>query len=135
MTRQTIAWLLTAAVVTSGCASTSENRISPAPVDNRRARVEMAEYVARLPVGSRVRIERTQGGTIKGTLMSAGPDRVVVQRATRIPEPPVEIPLDRVTRIGIEDRSSVAKIALFSAAVGAAATVGFLFLLASILSD
>ena len=98
-------------------------------------RDEIAEYAQRLPVGSRVRIERTRGDTVKGTLLSAGKDRVVVQRATRIPEPPVEVPMDTVARIELEQRSNVTKIVLFGAAAGAAATVGFLLLLATMLSD
>ena len=135
MLRKTLALLLTVSLTAPGCASTVKTHLAPSPFDPARARDEMAEYVRRLPVGSRVRVERTQGGTIKGTLLSAGTDRVVVQRATRIPEPPIEVMLDTVTRIEPEQRSNVTKIVLFGAAAGAAATIGFLFFLATALGD
>lgn len=59
----------------------------------------MADYVQRLPAGSKVRVERADGTSLRGTLMNATSDLIVVQKDTRIPEPPVEVPIAQVSRV------------------------------------
>jgi hypothetical protein len=67
--------------------------------------------------------------------MAADRDAVVVQRATRIPEAPMSIPLRDIARIQIEERSNLAKAIIIGAAAGAGATLGVLFLIAAALGD
>ena len=96
----------------------------------------MAEYVQKIPAGSKVRVERASGGTLRGTLMKAGPDSITVQRNTRIPEAPVQIPLESITRLTLDQpTSSVGKHIAIGVASGVGATFGVLFLLAAIWAD
>ena len=135
MFRQSIALLLVVATVSTGCASAHVTRVVPTRMAAADARAEMADYVRRLPVGSRVRVERASRQAIHGTLMAADADVVIVQRATRIPEAPISIPVDEISRIQIEERSNWARAAVIGAAAGAAATLGIFLILAAAFSD
>ena len=135
MLRQSIALLLVVTLVSTGCASAGVGRVVPARLAAAGTQAEMADYVRRLPVGSRVKVERTSGEAIRGTLMSAEPAVVIVQRATRIPEAPIRIPVGDISRMQIEARSSWVKAAIVGAAAGAAATLGIFALLAAALAD
>src|SRR5688500_17818947 len=98
MTRKFMAVLLCAALTTGGCASAAGPRVAQdaaAPLD----RTLLADFVQRIPAGSKVRVERTTGGTLRGTLLRSGPDQVTVQRNTRVPEAPVDIPFNTITRL------------------------------------
>jgi hypothetical protein len=68
----------------------------------------MADYLQRLPAGSRVRVERRQGAPIKGTLMQATADAIVVQEAEGAPHTPVRIPVADVTRVTTDSGASTA---------------------------
>lgn len=136
MRRQTTAFVLVICLAASGCASAPMHAQIAQP--QRSGPVEhdrLAEYVQRLPVGSRVRIERTTGRTIHGTLIAAGSGVVVVQRATRIPEPPLSVPLGDVARIEVEERSNLARAIIIGTAAGAGAALGVFLLLAAALGD
>lgn len=135
MIKKSIALLLVVAVVSSGCASAEGARVVPTHVAPQEVHKEMVDYVLALPVGSRVRVERTAGRTIHGTLMGADTRAVIVQRATRIPEAPVTVPLGDITRIQIEERSNLAKAIIIGAAAGAGATFAVLLLIAAALED
>jgi hypothetical protein len=135
MVRQSIALLLITALISSACAPAGAARVTVTHFSPQEAHKEMIDYVLRLPVGSRVRLDRTTGRTIHGTLMSADAEAVVVQRATRIPEAPISVPLRDVNRIQIEERSNLAKAIIIGAAAGAGATLGVLLLIAAALSD
>ena len=129
-----LCWLVLAlSLGGSGCASTIQTRMAQPPMTGSAMQARMADYVQQLPIGSRVRVERTTGGAIHGTLIGATADHVVIQRASRIPEPPVDVPLNDVTRIEIEERTGIGKGIIIGAAVGAAATFGFLILVATAL--
>jgi hypothetical protein len=99
---------------------------APSPVDT----TSMADYVGRLQAGSKVRVERTDGATLHGTLMKAAPDAIVVQKNTRIPEAPVQIPLAQIARVTVENGSgtSTAK----AVAIGIASGVGAFFAILAI---
>src|SRR5687768_10125491 len=130
MFRQTIALALCAALAGTGCASASGPRIaqdSAAPID----RAVLADYVQRIPAGSRIRVERNTGGTLKGTLLKSGADSLTMQRNTRVPETPIEIPFGTITRVTLETGSSTGKIAGIAVATGVGATFGVLLLLAA----
>ena len=70
MLRKSLALLVVAALVTSGCASTSGGRV-PVTAPTVADPSMMSEYVQRLPAGARVKIERTNGESMRATLMKA----------------------------------------------------------------
>jgi hypothetical protein len=134
MLKQATALALCAALVTTGCAAASGPRVaqdSAAPMD----RTLLADYAQRIPPGSRVRVDRTTGGTIRGTLLKAGPDSIAVQRNTRVPEPPVDVPFDTITRLTLDSSTSTGKTVAIAVGAGVGATFGILLLLAAIFSD
>ena len=134
MFRQTIALALCAALAATGCASASGPRIaqgSTAPID----RTVLADYVQRIPAGSKVRVERTTGGTVRGTLLKSGPDSLTMQRNTRVPETPIEVPFGTITRVTLDSGSSTGKTVGIAVATGVGATFGVLLLLAAIFAD
>ena len=104
MFKKALAILLCGAMAGTGCASAGGPRIgpSPAPVIDRAV---MADYVSRLPAGSRVKVEEANGDVLRGTLMKTTADEIVVQRATRIPEAPVNVPLTDIARITLDTRN------------------------------
>lgn len=130
-----VAMLLSVSLATSGCASTRASA-QPAPVPAPKAGVAvMAAYVRQLPVGTRVRVTLADGRTLDGTLMSTG-DPLVLQKRTRIPEPPVEIAVDSVRALEPASKNGGAGRAIaLGAAAGAASALGVLMVLAAIFAD
>lgn len=137
MLRQVTAITLCAAMAATGCASASGPRVAQAPAaPNVQDRALLADYVQRLAAGSRVRVERTNGESVRGTLMKATPDAIVVQKNTRVPEAPVEIPLADVTRVTLDTvSSSVGRHIAIGVGSGVAATFGVLLILAALIGD
>jgi hypothetical protein len=137
MFRQLTAIGLCAVMATSGCASASGPRVAQTPAaPNVQDRAVLAEYVQRLPAGSRVRVERTSGESLRGTLMKATPDVIIVQKNTRVPEAPVDIPLSDVTRVTLDtNSSSLGKHIAIGVGTGVAATFGVLLLLVAVWGD
>ena len=115
------------ALMTTGCASAcgpadragAGGAERPGPCRARRLRPAA-------PAGSQVRVERTDGDSLRGTLMKATPDAIVVQKNTRVPEAPVEVPLSerdaRDARHRRHRRS--ARTSRSASASGVAATFG-----------
>jgi len=133
MFRQSLAIVLCGALVGTGCASVSGGRVAQATRPAVQDNALLADYVQLIPAGSKVRVERTNGGTLRGTLMKTSPDALVVQKNTRVPEPPVEVPLSQVTRVTLDTgSSSVGKTVAISVGAGVGATFGVLLLLAAI---
>ena len=137
MVRKIVASLVCAAMLTTGCASAGGPRIPPAsPAPNAHDNAILGEYLQRLPAGSRIRIERRDGGSFRGTLMKATPDAIVVQKNTRVPEPPLEVPLSDVSRVTLESNTaSLGRNIAIGIGSGVAATFGILFLLAALIGD
>jgi hypothetical protein len=148
MLKETGTLLLCAALVTTGCASAPRQasalaprqgsgqaprqgsaQAAPAHVDT----ATMSEYVQKLPAGSRVRVEQSNGQVIKGTLMKATADEIVVQKNTRNPETPVTIPTAQIARVTLDSGSSTGKTVGIAVATGVGATFGVLLLLAALL--
>ena len=135
--KKMLALVLCATIAASGCAS-SGARVALAatpqtPVTDTRV---MADYVQQLPAGSKVRVERTKGGSIRGTLMKATAESIVVQKNTRVPEPPVEIALATVTRVTVDGGgSSTAKAVGIGVAAGVGGLLAFFAILAAAFSD
>ena len=132
--------LLSAAIVTPGCATATASRaLAPQAASPRTARVDpqlMADYVRQIPVGSRVRVTHEDGTVIRGILMKHD-DPIVVQRRTRLPEPPVEIAVRDVLALELEkgNGGSAGRTVALGAAAAASATLGVLLVLAAIFSD
>ena len=136
MTRQLIASVLCAALV-GGCA-TGRPRLMIAQTSKAQApadRSVLAEYVQKLQPGTRVRVDRASGRAVKGTLMKATDTTIVVQPRTRVPEPPIEIPLTDVLAVTPESQNGVAKAIGIGAAAGAAAALGVILILIAAFSD
>jgi hypothetical protein len=138
--RRMVAFLLCGSLLGSACATANASRASlPAPRTLAQDRVDpvlMAEYVRQLPVGSKVRITRADGDTIHGILMKRDSDPIVVQRRTRIPETPLEIPIRNILALELENGGShPARTVAIGAATAVGATFGVLLLLAAIFSD
>jgi hypothetical protein len=135
MRKQALALTLIAAMLTTGCASASGGRTAlppPAPVNG----ATMAEYVQRIAIGSRVRVERTNGDSMRATLMKATAQSIIVQRSTRVPEPPVEIPIGELARVTLDQGgTSTAKAVGIGIASGAGAFFAILALAFAIGGD
>jgi hypothetical protein len=102
MIKHATAILLCLALVTTGCASARGARMSqstPQAPPSTTDPALLADYLQRLPAGSRVKVERSNGTMIKGTLMKASGDNIVVQKNTRVPEAAVRIPLSDISRV------------------------------------
>ena len=124
MVRQVLATVLCVALVSSGCASRGGPRVASDPTTPSMDRTVLSEYAQRIPAGSKVRIERNNGGALRGTLLKSSANGLTVQLNTRIPEPPIEVPFDNVTRLTLEGNgSSVGK----NIAIGVASGVGVFF--------
>jgi hypothetical protein len=127
--------LLCAALTTGGCASARGSRTSidpQAPVVDRSV---MADYAQRIPPGSKIRVERANGESMRGTLLKADAATITLQRNTRIPEPPVDIPIGSIMRLTLDQGSSAGRTIAIGIVSGVAATFGVLLLLAAIWSD
>ena len=137
MFRKSVAAFVCTALLTTGCASASGPRVQQAPAaPSVQDRAVLADYVQRLPAGSRVRVEQTNGSSLRGTLMKATAEAIVVQKNTRVPEAPVEVPLSQVTRVTLDSTStSVGKHIAIGVGSGVAATFGVLLILAALWGD
>ena len=136
MLRQAVAVLVCCALVTGGCASATGPRIAQAPAATVQDTAMLADYVQRLAAGSKVRVEQIDGSSFRGTLMKATPQFILVQKHTRVPERPVEIALDHVSRVTLDDgRSSVGKTVAIGVGSGVAASLGFLLILFALVGD
>ena len=138
--KSALALFLTIALALPGCATArgADPRV-PAVADQRHP-VDpqvMADYIRQLRVGSRVRLTRTTGEEIRGTLMKNDGDPLFVQRQARIPEAPVEVPLRDVlaVELDIQAKSHAGRNIAIGAAAAASTTLGLLLILAMVFSD
>lgn len=124
--------LLSMSIVSAGCASTSSGRV-PVQMPTVSDTTTMADFVQKLPAGSRVKVDRTDGHSMKGTLMRATAQAITVQANTRVPEPPLEIPLNTITRVALEGGSggSTARAVGIGIAAGLGVFFGILAIIAA----
>lgn len=128
-----VAVVLSAALVTTGCATAGGARVITAPVQEQD-RVVLVEYVQKLTPGSSVRVERSSGTSVRGTLIKATDTAVILQQRTRVPEPAIEIPMTDVLAV-IPDAGngfSLAKAIGAGAAAGAGAALAVFLVLVAI---
>ena len=137
--RKVLSLLLVTTLTLSGCATSrmSQARAVPAAARSNAADPKvMADYVRQLRVGSRVRLSRTNGDEIRGTLMRNDADPLVIQRRARIPEPPIEVPLGDVVAVELDlPGNGVGRAIAIGAGAAAAAVLGIFVVFAAIYSD
>jgi hypothetical protein len=139
MIKRIVAMLLCAALAESGCAAAAMDANDLAPQREVLAphaeTAAIASYAQKLPVGSRVKVERLSGGAIKGTLIKASDEAIVVQRNTRVPEPPVEIRIADVTRVTLDSNNHTGRNIALGIAAGVGAAFAVLGILAVLIND
>src|SRR5687767_14006721 len=123
--KRLIAFVLVVATATTGCAAplaqVSTQPAAPATADPAL----MASYVRHLPLGSRVRVSLADGTVIRGVLMKADADPIVIQKRTRIPEAPLHIALRDVRALDLEAKNGgTGRSIVMGAAAGAASALG-----------
>jgi hypothetical protein len=139
--KRCLSFLLAVTLAVPACATSRASRIpatlalpaqQPSAVDPK----VMADYVRQLKVGSRIHLARTNGDEIHGILMKNDGDPLVVQRRTRIPEAPIEVPLREVLSVELEVKNgNPARTAAIGAVAAVSATLGVLLILAAVFSD
>ena len=136
---QAMAVVMCAAMVTSGCATAGATRIAsmPSAPQGSAGRAVLVEYLQKLPPGAAVRIDRTKGRSVRGTLMKATGQNLFVQPRTRIPEGIVEIPIDDVLRVTPDTQSgnNIGRAIGAGAAAGAGATLAIFLILIAVVGD
>jgi hypothetical protein len=138
--KQALTVVMCAAIAASGCASTGAMRIAPVPAASRgtASRAVLIEYVQQLPPGTAVRVDRTNGRSLRGTLMKATGQSLFVQPKTRIPEAIVEIPMDdllSVTPVPQGSGNNIGRAIGAGAAAGAGATLAIFLILIAAFGD
>ena len=133
--RSSLAVLLTVAVAASGCATTG-GYVSPGTAP-RAADPAIAAFVQQLPPGSVVLIDLRRGRRVRGLLLKATADAVVVQPRTRLPEPPIDVPMTEIVRVQpqSDDGRSLGRAIGVGAAAGAGAALGVFLILLAVFSD
>jgi hypothetical protein len=132
--KRLVSAMLCAALLCSGCATTSGGQISKgAAVPTGVDPALFTAYVTQLPIGARVRVALAGGGTVSGTLMKADAGGIVVQPRTRIPEPPMSLAADRIARVELDPpNTNLAKTVGIGVASGAAGVLGAFLIMAAI---
>lgn len=144
--RRFIALALSAALVAPGCASVnSYSQARPravyAQTNAQGVRTVpdssvLPDFARQLPAGTRIRVKVTDGDTIRGTLIKTTDTAIVVQPRTRVPEPLIEVPFNRLVSIEQEvPGSGVGRAIAIGAAAGAGAAVGVIMILIAISMD
>ena len=133
---RTTALTICVMVVAAGCTSTGAMRVAPVQpaAEGSAGRVVLTEFVQKLPPGTTVRVDRSSGRSVHGTLMKATNQSLFVQPKTRLPEPIVEIPMDQVLSVIPETRGGnhIGRAIGAGAAAGAGAALAvFLVILAA----
>jgi hypothetical protein len=137
MLKRFVAIVLCGAFLTTACASAGGQRYAQPAQPSVVDRSVMADYVQKIPAGSRIRVERSDGGSFRGTLMKATDTEIVVQKNTRVAEPPLEIPLAQLSRVTLDSGSngSVGKAVGIGIAAGVGSVLAFLAILAATFND
>lgn len=133
--RRALAVLLGLSLLTPGCATAraANNQLSQ-PSGSGPDRTLLTTYLKQLPIGSRVRASLSGGQTVRGTLMRVTDDAIVLQRRTRIPEPPTDIAIERIGAVEIDTSGDLGKTVGIGVAAGAGAALGVFLLLVALLA-
>ena len=135
--RRMTAALVCCAVATSACATATGPRVAPPAAAGPAVSQALAEYVQRLPAGAPVRVDRAGASSVRGTIIKASAEAIVIQPRTRVAVPPIEIPMRDVLRVTPDTGTGnvIAKAIGIGAAAGVGAALAVFAILAAILSD
>ena len=136
--RKYLSLLLVATLALPACAvSRGSQATVPAPSRSTTGDLTvMAGYIRQLRVGSRVRLNRTNGDEIRGTLMKNDGDPVFIQRRARIPEAPIEVPLRDIVAVELDvSKNNVGREIAIGAGAAGATVLGIFLIFAAIYSD
>ena len=90
-------------------------------------------YLQSVPVGSKVKVMTVDGRSFKATYMGVEGAVVTLRPRTRIPEPPVSIPVASLALLELDQGTSTGKIVAIAAGVAGATVLGvFLILVATL---
>jgi hypothetical protein len=137
-----LAAVLSIALALPGCAaSRAPMAVQPAgPAGASAARPvdpAFARYVRALPAGARVKVVEREGPRYAAILLGVEGDAIVLQRATRVPEPTRRVPMAAVASVARDERGGVSagKAVVIGIAAGAATFFGLLFAAFALVSD
>jgi len=138
--RHALATILCAAMITTGCATSATTNLVPTTATADRAiatRSALAEYVQKLPPGAEVRVGRSNGHSVRGTLIKGTDQSIFIQPKARIAEPILEIPMTDVIQVTPERHGghSVGRAIGAGAAAGAAATLAIFLIMFAVYGD
>lgn len=128
------ALVMSLTLAVTGCATTGGKGLTVVPSGNRAV---VAEFVQKLPQGSAIRVQHTDGRTLRGILMKATDQSLVIQPRVRVPEPPIEISLADVVAVTPDSNggTNLAKAIGIGAAAGAGAALAVFLIIAAIYAD
>lgn len=134
--KKTIALMLCAAL-SAQCAGVRAMQGGPFVQEVTRVDPALVRAMAeRIPAGARVRITLTDGRQMKAVIVGVDGQDVVIRERTRIPEPPIRIPSDRITSIELDDRGmGFGKALAIGVAVGVGVTFSVLAMIFAALDD
>jgi hypothetical protein len=137
MMKRLMAMILGVVMIAPGCAAkTRYTQATPVPIPGAGRDVTlMAQFVRQLPVGSRVKITRTDGSVLRGTLMRRDTDPIVLQQRTRLPEPPVEVAISEIATLEPQNGGTAGRAIAIGAAAGAGAALGVMLLIVAIFAE
>jgi hypothetical protein len=94
------------------------------------------QVASRLPAGSRVRLQLTDGVRLTGIVMAADDAAIVVKPKTRIPEPERRIPYAAIEMLEQDTGGlSVGKAVAIGVGAGAAAFLAIVFITFALIDD
>jgi hypothetical protein len=114
-----VASLLMAFVLAASPTAAAAQKAVPPAIES----AAFKEMAAAIPLGSRIKLQTKTGGRLTATLMSVSEEAIIVQRASRVAEPPVTVPFNEIARLQRDDRNglSLAKAIGVGLASGAGA--------------
>lgn len=133
--KKTVAVMLCAAL-SAQCAGVRAMQGGPRVQEVTRVDPALVRSTAeRIPAGARVRVTLTDGRQMKAVIVGVDAQDVVVQERTRIPEPPVRIPAERITSIELDQGMGFGKALAIGVAIGVGLTFSVLAILFATLDD
>jgi hypothetical protein len=128
--------LMVSALLSSECAGVRAMQAGPRVQDVTRVEPALVLATAeRIPAGARVRVTLSDGRQLKAVIVGVDAQDVVVRERTRIPEPPIRIPADRITSIELDHGMGFGKALAIGVAIGVGITFSVLAILFASLED
>jgi hypothetical protein len=137
--KRALVLFLCSSLAAPGCATTRTSGVVMAHTPETKAadRAVLAEYVQRLPLGSPIRLDLTTGRSLRGTMLKATDQSLIIQPRTRVPEPAVEVSMHDVARVTLDAQNgtNLGKAIGIGAAAGAGAALGVFLIILAIFAD